>query len=51
MHTKRTLEDLGKDMKIILVIDIREIRWEGVAQDTDNWWTVMTTVMDLRVPK
>jgi hypothetical protein len=36
-------------------IDLREIGWEGVdwvhlAQDRDQWWAVVYTVMNLRVP-
>jgi hypothetical protein len=36
-------------------IDIREIRWEGVewmhlAQDRDQWRTLVNSVMNLRVP-
>jgi hypothetical protein len=36
-------------------MDLREIGWEDVdwihlAQDTDQWWVVVNTVMNLRVP-
>jgi hypothetical protein len=36
-------------------MDIREIGWEDVdwihlAQDRDQWWAVVNTVMNLRVP-
>jgi hypothetical protein len=36
-------------------VDLREIEWEGVdwmslAQDRDQWWTVVNTVMNLQVP-
>jgi hypothetical protein len=36
-------------------IDLREIGWEGVewidlAQDRDQWSTLLNTVMKLRVP-
>jgi len=24
--------------------------WIGLAQDTDRWWTLMSAVMNLRVP-
>jgi hypothetical protein len=35
-------------------MDLREIKWEGVhwirlAQDRDQWWAVVNTVMNLRV--
>jgi hypothetical protein len=35
-------------------MDLREIGWEGVdwihlAQDSDHWWAVVNTVMNLRV--
>jgi hypothetical protein len=37
-------------------IDLREIRWDGmdwidVAQDRDQWRTLVETVMNLRVPQ
>jgi hypothetical protein len=36
-------------------IDLREIGWEGVdcmhlTQDRDQWWVLVNTVMNLRVP-
>jgi hypothetical protein len=36
-------------------MDLMEIGWEGVDwtyldQDMDQWWTVVNTVMNLRVP-
>jgi hypothetical protein len=36
-------------------MDLREIGWEGVnwidlAQDRDQWWTLVNTVMNLWVP-
>jgi hypothetical protein len=36
-------------------MDIREVGWEGVdwihlAQDRDQWWAVVKTVMNLQVP-
>jgi hypothetical protein len=36
-------------------MDIRDIGWEGVdwmhlIQDRDQWWAVVITVMNLRVP-
>jgi hypothetical protein len=36
-------------------MDLREIEWEGVdwmhlAQDMDQWWADVNTVMILRVP-
>jgi hypothetical protein len=36
-------------------IDLREIGWGGmdwidVAQDRDQWWTVVKTVMNRRIP-
>jgi hypothetical protein len=38
-----------------IIIDHREMGWEGVdwihvAQDRDQWWTVVNTVINLRVP-
>jgi hypothetical protein len=36
-------------------IDLREIEWDGVdwidlAQDRDNWWALVNTVMTHRAP-
>jgi hypothetical protein len=36
-------------------MDLRKIGWEGVdwlhlAQDSDQWWSLVNTVMKLRVP-
>jgi hypothetical protein len=36
-------------------MDLREIGWEGMdwvplAQDRDQWWTLMNTVMNLWIP-
>jgi hypothetical protein len=38
-----------------VVMDLREIGWEGVdlfhlAQDRDQWWALVNTVMNLWVP-
>jgi hypothetical protein len=35
--------------------DLREIGWDGMdwidlAQDTDRWWALQNTVMNIRVP-
>jgi hypothetical protein len=36
-------------------MDLREIRWDGMdwiglAQDGDQWWALVNTIMKLRVP-
>jgi len=36
-------------------MDLREMGWEGVvwihpAQDRDQWWAVVNTVMNLQAP-
>jgi hypothetical protein len=36
-------------------MNLREVRWQGVdwihlVQDTDHWWTLVDTIMSLRVP-
>jgi hypothetical protein len=37
-------------------MNLKEVGWEGVdwihlAQDSDQWWALVKTVMDLRAPK
>jgi hypothetical protein len=39
----------------IFRMDLREMRWEGVnwiyfAQDSDKWWALVNTVMNLQIP-
>jgi hypothetical protein len=48
VRRRRSLEDNIR-------MDLREIGWEGVgwihlAQDEDQWWTVVNTIMSFRVP-
>jgi hypothetical protein len=36
-------------------MDLKEVRygdmdWIGLAQDRDRWWTIVSAVMNLRVP-
>jgi len=31
-------------------MDLRETGCEVVAQDRDQWWAVLNTIMNLRVP-
>jgi len=53
---KNHLEDLGVDgRKKNIKRDLKEIKWEGVdwvhlAHDRAQWWAVLNTVMNLRVP-
>jgi hypothetical protein len=42
-------------LRAVLDADLREIVWEGVnwihlAQDREQWWALVNTVMNLRVP-
>jgi hypothetical protein len=32
-------------------MDLREIGWDGMAQDKDRWRALVNTVMNLRVPQ
>jgi hypothetical protein len=48
-------DDLGVDGRIIVIMDLREVKWEGVDwihldQDRDQWRALVNTVMKLRVP-
>jgi hypothetical protein len=48
-------EDLGVDGKISIRMDLREIGWEFIewmylVQDREQWWALLNTVMNLRVP-
>jgi hypothetical protein len=47
--------DLGVDGWIILGCDLQEVGcgyvdWIGLAQDRDRWLTLVSAVMNLRVP-
>jgi hypothetical protein len=49
------LEDIGIDGENNIRMDRREIEWKGVdwihvAQDRNQWRTVVNTVMNLRIP-
>jgi hypothetical protein len=38
-----------------IIMDLRQIAWDGMdwiylAQGRDQWWALMNTVMNLRVP-
>jgi hypothetical protein len=31
-------------------MDLKKLGWKGLAQDRDQWWTPMKTVMYLQIP-
>jgi hypothetical protein len=50
-----TLRRLGRRLEDNIKMDLREIGWEVVdwmhlAQVRDQWWDLVNTVMNLRVP-
>jgi len=52
---RKHLEDLGIDGKITLEWILGKLGWEGVdymhlAQDRDQWWTLVNMLMRLKVP-
>jgi hypothetical protein len=52
---KRPLGTPKRKWEDTIKMDLREIVWEGVewmhlAQDRDQWWAVVNTVMSLRAP-
>jgi hypothetical protein len=52
---RRLLERPRHRWEVNIRIDLREICWEDVdwihlAQDRDQWWDVVNTIIDLRVP-
>jgi hypothetical protein len=64
MHTKcwsenlkgrESWEDLGIDWEYNIRMSLGEIGWEGVdwinlAQDRDQWWAFVNTVVNIWVP-
>jgi hypothetical protein len=53
LERRHSSEDLGVDGKNIRIV-VMELRWEYVdwihlVQDRDQWWTLVNTVMNLRV--
>jgi hypothetical protein len=54
-EVKKPLERPRRRWKDNIRMDIKEIGWEGfvwvyLAQDRDQWRTLVNTVMNLRVP-
>jgi hypothetical protein len=52
---QRPLEKLRRRLMDNIKMDFREIGWDGMdwidlAQDRDQWRTLVNTVMNLRVP-
>jgi hypothetical protein len=52
---RQKLEDLGVDDSIILKQLLKEIRCEGVdwtrlVQNMVQWWALVNTIMNIRVP-
>jgi hypothetical protein len=54
-EVKRPLGKARRKWEENIIIDLRETGWEGedwmhLAPDRDQWWAVVNTVMNLRVP-
>jgi hypothetical protein len=52
---KRPLEDLGVDERIILKMDLQDVRWEGMdwidlAEDKYSWRALVNAAVKFRVP-
>jgi hypothetical protein len=56
LERKRPLVKPGRRWKCNIRMDLREIRWEGagwihLAQDKDQWRTLVNTLTNFRVTK
>ena len=56
LRVRDHFEDLGVDCSIILKKDLKEFGWDGMnwidlAQDTNRWRALVSTVRNFRVPK
>jgi hypothetical protein len=47
---KKPLVRPGRKWLDNIKMDLREIGWDGMAQDRDQWRALMNTVVNLRVP-
>jgi hypothetical protein len=52
---KRPLERPRRRWENNIKMDLREIGWDGMdwvdlSQDRDQWWALVNTIMNLRVP-
>jgi hypothetical protein len=55
LEGKRVLGRRRRRWEGNIKVDIHKILWEGahwidLAEDTEKWWTVVKTVMNIRAP-
>ena len=46
-HRRRWVDNIKMDLQ---EVECGYMDWIGLAQDRDRWWTLVSAVMNLRVP-
>jgi hypothetical protein len=44
------MEDLGSNGRILLKLILDKLEWSHLVPDAVQWWGLVNTAMDLRVP-